>query len=204
MSADPNIKKALLRPVPALVALGIVAALLVWLFVFFVPQSHKLGALHSEQAKLTSVIAKDNARVAKLKKESKHIGQIKSIDSSLRGYVPAHEDLYGYIRTLNQAAKAAGVSITSLTPHTLAAVTGTSYTAIAITATVRGTYPQLVAFLHGIYGLPRLTDVNGLTLSGGGPGSSGTTTITSEFQLAIFTSQQLPTAPTTTTTGPGF
>lgn len=203
MSATTHVRKALLRPVPALVALGIVAALLVWLFAYFLPESRKLSSLHTEQTQLTAVIAKDNARVAKLKKESKHIGQIKSIDSSLKGYVPKQQDLYGYIRTLNHAAKGAGVTISSLAPQTLAPVTGTSYSAIPIAATVKGSYAQLVAFLHGVYGLPRLTDVNGFTLSGGGPGSSSKTTITAQFQLAIFTSYQLPTASTTTTTTSG-
>ena len=103
------------------------------------------------------------------------------------------------------AARGSGVSITTLTPRTLTPVTGTSYSAIPVTATVRGTYPQLVAFLHGIYGLPRLTDINGLTLSGGSAGSSGTTTITAQLQLAIFTSQKPATSTSSTsTTGTGF
>ena len=205
MSPDRHIRKAFTRPVTVLSALAIVAALLVWLFVFFLPQSQKLSGLHQERTKLEAVITKDNARVAKLRSESKHIGQIQSLYSSLKGYVPVSEDLYPYIRTLNGAAKGAGVAITSLTPRTLTPVTGTSYSAIPITATVRGAYPQLVAFLRGIYGLTRLTDVNGLTLSGGGPGSGGTTTMTAQLQLAIFTSQKPPNATSSTsTTGTGF
>lgn len=186
MSARPNLKKALMHPAALLTAAGILVVALVWVFVFFMPQSKKLTSLQSERTSLNAAIARDNARVQQLRSESKHLGQINTMYASLRGYVPQTEDLYNYIHTISAAAKAAGVSITSLTPGTLAPLSGTSYSAIPISANVRGGYAQLVSFLRGVYALPRLTDINGLTLNNGG----SSTTLTATLQLAIFTSQK--------------
>lgn len=187
MSAQPNLKKALMHPAALLTAAGILAVALVWLFVFFMPQSKKLTSLQTERTSLNATIARDNARVQQLRSESKHLGQINTMYASLRGYVPQTEDLYTYIHTISGAAKAAGVSITSLTPGTLTPLSGTSYSAIPISANVKGGYAQLVSFLHGVYALPRLTDINGLTLNTGGTSSS---TLSATLQLAIFTSQK--------------
>jgi Tfp pilus assembly protein PilO len=108
----------------------------------------------------------------------------------LNGYVPATEKLYTYVQTISHSAKAAGVTITSLAPSTLVAITGTPYSAIPVTASVKGTYDQLLAFIKSLYDLPRLTDVNALSVSGGGPGTNRATVLSASFQLAIFTSQK--------------
>jgi Tfp pilus assembly protein PilO len=189
MSASRPWRAAITRPVALLTAGALLAVLLVWLFVFFVPQSHKLSSLRQEETSLNVVIAQDNARVQSLKKEAHHVGEIRAMETTLEAYVPATEELYTYIHVLSAAAKTAGVSITSFNPGTLTAVSGTPFSAVPITATIKATYSHLVAFIRDVYALPRLTDINGLNFTGGGTGS-GTAPISASFDLAIFTSQK--------------
>lgn len=184
-----------MRPVVLLTALGLIVLILVWLFVFFVPQSKKLSSLQQERVSLNALIARDNARVQQLRTESNHINEIKSMYTSLQGYVPATQELYTYIQVFSSAAKTAGIGVTSLSPGPPAAVKGTPFNAIPIIATVKGQYSDLVSLIQGIYQLPRLTDINGLSITGGGPGS-GTVPITATLNLAIFTSQKTATGST--------
>lgn len=179
------------RPIVLLGAAVLLVVVLVWLFVFFVPQSHKLSSLQSEKTTLQQTVVQDDARLQQLRTESHHVAQIQTLYSKLQGYVPAQEDLYTFIQTLSTAAKHTGVAISSLQPSTLVPATGTSYSAVPISADVRGTYDQLRSFMSAIYGLPRLTDVNSVTITGGGPGTTRSTTLTATFDLAIFTSQKV-------------
>jgi Tfp pilus assembly protein PilO len=173
-----------------LVALGVVVVVVAWALAVYLPQSHKLTALQAQKATLQSTVAADEAHLQQVMKEDQHLAQIKGMYNQLEGFVPSTADVYTYIRTISGAAKLAHVSITSLAPSTLAAVSGTGYSAIPITASVKGSYDHLLEFLKRLYDLPRLTDVNGLSITGGGPGTNRGTLLTATFQLAIFTSQQ--------------
>lgn len=193
MTIPPAVVTALKRPV---VMIGIGVALLVvivWLMLFFLPQGHKVSTLQNEKASLQEEVNLDEARVARLRTESEHVGQIQSMYSTLSGYVPATEDLYTYIQTLSGAANTAGVSITSLVPLPLQSVSGT-FSAVPITATVKGTYDHVLAFIKAIYALPRLTDINDIDITGGGIGSNRTTPLSVDLDLAIFTRQKPSTA----------
>lgn len=182
------------KPIVLIGALALVVVLIVWLLAFFEPESHKLSSLDSQKASLQQDVLLDNAHLQRVRAESHHVGQIQAIDSKLKGYVPANEDLYTYIQTLSKAGNQTGVTITSLQPSALQAASGTSYMAIPITADIRGTYDHLVAFLKAIYDLPRLTDVNSVTIDGGGPGTNRATDLSATLNLAIFTSQKAGTS----------
>lgn len=177
-----------------LVGLVVAAVVVVWLFAFFLPQSRKLTSLQAERTALQQTVAQDDARLQHLRTEAHHVNQIDAMYRQLQGDVPATEQLYTYIHTISRAAASAGVSITSLQPSSLAAVSGTAYSAVPITASVKGTYDHVLAFLKALYRLPRLTDVNTLSISGGGPGTNRGTVLSVSLQLAIFTSQKVATS----------
>lgn len=179
------------KPIVLLGALALVIVVVAWFLAFFEPQSHKLASLDAQRTTLQQTLVKDQARLKRVRQESHHVGQIQAIDSKLRGYVPSTEDLYTYIQTLSSAGNKAGVTIISLQPSTPVATSGTSYTAIPLTAQVKGPYDHLLAFLSSIYSLPRLTDVNGVNISGGGPGTNRSTALSATFDLVIFTSQKV-------------
>jgi Tfp pilus assembly protein PilO len=181
------------RPIILLVAGVLVVVVIVWMFAFFIPQSHKLSSLDEEKAALQQQVVQDNARLQQVRTESHHVGQIQTIDTRLKGYVPETEDLYTYIQTLSSAAKSTGVTITSLQPSSQVAATGTSYSAVPITAEVKSSYDHLVAFINAIYGLPRLTDINSLDITGGGPGTNRSAMLNVTVNLVIFSSQKAST-----------
>ncbi|MDA8314806.1 MAG: type 4a pilus biogenesis protein PilO [Actinomycetota bacterium] len=174
----------------ALVGLVVVVVVVAWLFAFYFPQTRKLAALGSQRTALQSTVAADEARLAQLQNEAQHVTQIKAMYDRLHGYAPRTGQLYTYIRTISGAAKSAGVTITSLQPSPIEAVSGTTYSAIPITAAIKGPYDRLLAFVKDLYDLPRLTDVNALSVTGGGPGTSRSTILTVSLQLAIFTSEK--------------
>jgi Tfp pilus assembly protein PilO len=184
-----------ITPRALLVALGVVGVVVAWAIAFYVPQGHKLAALDAQKTSLQSTVTADEARLQQVQREDQHIAQIRLMHDELVGYVPPKESLYTYIRTISHAAKASGVTITSLSPSALVAVTGTSYSAVPISASVRGTYDHLLSFIKHLYDLSRLTDVNSLSISGGGPSTGRSTVLSASFQLAIFTSQALPGVP---------
>jgi Tfp pilus assembly protein PilO len=172
----------------ALIALAVVTVVVAWLFAFYLPQTRKLTALGTQRTALQSSVTADEARLRQLQKEAQHVTQIKLMYDRLHGYAPKTERLYTYIRTISVAAKNAGVTITSLQPSPLVAVSGTAYSAIPITAAIKGSYDRLLAFVKDLYDLPRLTDLNALSVTGGGPGTNRSTILTVSLQLAIFTS----------------
>jgi type IV pilus assembly protein PilO len=179
--------KTIKKPTVLLSIGAIVLVIILWLVLFFVPQSHKLSSLRSQQASLNSLIQQDNARMQRLRTETHHLGQIRSMYSTLENYVPSTQGLYTYVHTISAAGKSAGINITSISPGAPVAASGTPYTAIPITAAIKGSYTELRNFLQGIYALPRLTDVNAISLNmtGGTGGELGAT-----LQMAIFTSQK--------------
>lgn len=187
MSAVSHVKLTRRRAAVALAAAAVLAA---WLFAFYLPESHKLQGLDTQRATLQSTVAADQARLQKVEKEAAHVTQITAMYDRLQGYVPSTEELYTYIHTISAAAKTAGVTITSLNASGLVGVTSGSYSAIPITAVIKGTYDQLLAFLKGLYTLPRLTDVNSVSVNGGGRGSNRGTPLSVTLQLAIFTSMK--------------
>jgi Tfp pilus assembly protein PilO len=190
MSGSPPLVVALKRPSTIIGGLVLLVVVIVWLLAFFVPQGHKLSSLRAQEASLRQAVAQDDAKVQTLRKESQHTAQIQAMYNGLAAYVPATEDLYTYIQTLSGAGKAAGVTITNISASSLVAVAKSNYSAVPITTAVKGTYDHLLAFLHDVYGLPRLTDIDSMSISGGGPGTNRTTTLTVTFQLSIFTSEK--------------
>lgn len=198
MSTPSPATEALKRPATMIAGLVVLALVVAWLFVFFLPQGRKLSTLGAEKASLQQAVVRDNAQLQRLRTESHHVGQIQTMYTGLQGYAPSSEDLYTYIQVLSSAAKTAGVTITSLSPSPMVTVAGTSYSAVPIAATVKGNYDALLALLHSIDHLPRLTDVNSIAISGGGPGTNRGSVLTVNLQLSIFTSQK----PTTTAAAP--
>jgi Tfp pilus assembly protein PilO len=172
--------------------LAVAAALVVvlaWLLAFFVPQGHKLSSLQAQEQSLQSQVDAGNARVNQLRVESQHSAQIAAMVKKLEGYAPATSDI-SYIALLSNTAKATGMTVTSIGPGVAAPVQGSSYQSIPVSASVQGTYDSLLSFIHAVYALPRLTDIDSVNIIGGGPKTDRGAMLTASLQLQIFTSQK--------------
>lgn len=177
---------ALRRPLVVLGALIAVVAVVVWLLAFFVPQGHKLSHLRSKEASLRAALTADEAQLQRLRLEQKHAPQIETLYQQLQAYAPATEQIYTYVTVINTAAKQAGVTLASLAPGSPSSVSGTVYEEVPIGVNISGTYDHILNFVKVLYALPRLTDIESLSVTGGGPGTSRGSVLTASFQCLIF------------------
>ena len=153
------------------VLIGLAVALVVvilWLVAFFLPQGSKLAKLNAQESALQVKVAAGNAHVAVLKREAQSTPKLEAMSKQLSGYVPATPDIFNYITTLQNTATAAGVTVTTLSPNQPTPAAGQAFATIAVAMNVTGTYDEILAFIKGLYGLPRLTSINTITITGGG------------------------------------
>lgn len=172
------------------VLISIVVALLVvviWLVAFFLPEGSKLSKLNTQEQTLQTQVAAGNAKVAALKREALNTPALEAMSHQLSAAVPSTADIFNYITSLQNAATAAGVTVNTLSPTQPSATTGQSFSTIAVQMDVTGTYDQILAFIKGLYGLPRLTSIESVAINGGGPTSNRGTLLTSAMALAAYT-----------------
>jgi len=166
---------------------GILLIIIIWLLVFFIPQGNKLSKLDAKATTLQAQVQAGQAKVTLLKKEALNTPALEAISQQLTSYVPPDPGIYPYITTISNTANSAKVNIVSLAPGTPMAVPGTNFLSIGFTVAVSGTYDQFLSFIQGIYALPRLTQINTVSITGGGPQTSRSTTLNMTATLTIFT-----------------
>src|SRR5271166_2346845 len=168
------------------VLIGLAVALLVvviWLVAFFLPQGSKLSKLNTQEATLQTKVTAGNAKVAALKRQALNTPALEALSKQLSGYVPSTPDIFNYITALQNTATAAGVTVTTLSPNQPVPGTGQTFATIAVAMNVSGTYDEILAFIKGLYALPRLTSINAIAISGGGPTSNRSTALNGDFTL---------------------
>jgi type IV pilus assembly protein PilO len=195
-----------LRTWPVLATIAIVVVgLLVWLFAYFVPQGKKLSSLKASETQLQSEQLTLEGQLAQLKHDSAESPALLARQAQLTTAVPPDAEVFTYIQQISEVASASGVTINSLAPGTVAAPTATStssgsaapsnYSVIPITLAVTATYDSELNFLKNIYAMPRLTVVNSLSLSGGGPKTTRSTPLAVSMSMTIFTTAPATVAP---------
>jgi Tfp pilus assembly protein PilO len=177
-----------------LCVVGAFLIVIIWLLAFFLPQGKTVSSLKAQETTLEAKVTAGNAKVARLSHTYLHSAQIKAIQSQLNSEVPKESDAYNYVQTMSSAASAAGVHLTSIgissAPSSGGSTTknssGPKVNLIPITMSLTSTYDQLLSLITKIYHLPRLTDINGITISGGGAGTNRTTQLTTTLSLTGF------------------
>jgi Tfp pilus assembly protein PilO len=175
------------RPLVLGTAVGIVAALLVWYFAAFSPQSHQVQALHDQVSSLQAKQSSLEERLAALKRAQQQQPQRQQVLSSLTQAIPPTADIAGFIDQVNSLASSTGVTLGSLAPSLPTATPGESYLTITVSAQITGTYAQTVSFLEGLYSLPRLVVVDAITIGGAGSNPSPSQALTTTLKMRIFT-----------------
>jgi hypothetical protein len=205
--------KAVRSPLILAIVGGTVVVLLIWLVAIFLPQGSKVNKLNAQAVSLQSEQNDLNAKVAQLKK-LKNAG-LERLHNQYTGLVPPAPDTAQYLKQINAivsqsgaklqsvsiAAPAAPAAAPAATPGSGAAKSATSSAiTIGITLTVQGTYDEQLRLIQLIYSAPRLTTINTVALSGGGPTSTRTTPLNAGYTLTIYELPGSVSAPTTTTT----
>ncbi len=172
-----------------------VVVILIWLVVFFLPQGSKLSKLNAQSQSLQAQVTAGNAKVAALKRESLNTPALEAMSKQLKAAVPDTADIFNYITALQNTATAAGVTVTTLSPSQPATSTGQHFATVAVQMDVTGTYDATLALIKGLYDLPRLTSIDTLSITGGGPTTNRSTPLTTALELTAYTSAA-PTAAT--------
>jgi len=191
------LKSTFKRPRVFLSVAGALLFLIIWALAYFLPQGSKVTSLKAQEATLQSQVAQGNAKVLKLRHTYQHATQIKAEESKLNSAVPATSDAYNYVQALSSAAAAAGVHLTSIeisagtSPSTTSTSGGkksstVSVSPIPLALMAKGTYDQILSLIAAIYQLPRLTDINELSINGGGPKADRSTVLTVNLTLSAF------------------
>jgi len=178
-----------------LAATGALVIVLVWLLAFFLPQGKQLSKYRAQEQQLQTQQSALEAQLAQLQATSKAVPKLLSMQAQLNGLIPSTPDIYNYITQMSDTAAATGVHLVSITPSTIGTpVTGTQLQSIPVTVATTGTYDNTLGFIKAVYGMPRLTVINSMTIAGGGPGTNRSTILNEGFTMTIYTSAK-PTTP---------
>lgn len=181
-------KQALRTPavfVPIAVA---VVVILIWLFVFFLPQGSKLSKLDTQEQSLQQQEARLNAQLAALR----HINAsaLTQLRNEYTADLPPTVDNTGYLKLINNAVAQAGVTLISFTPGAVTGtpvpLQGTSVIPISVTLQTSGTYDSELRLMQLLYKLPRLTTIDQIEITGGGPDTSRTTSLAVDYTMTIY------------------
>ena len=159
---------------------------LIWLFAFFLPQGKKLSTLNTQEATLEQEQAQLEAQLAQLKKTSEATPQLLALQAAFNVAVPPSADTYTYITTMVATCNQAGVTLNSITTGSPGAATN-GIDPITVSLSTAGTYDQALKLIQLLNKLPRLTIINSVSMTGGGPNTTRTTKLTESFSLSIFT-----------------
>ncbi len=197
MKISPDTLAALKRPQVVITAVVAVVVILVWLVAFFLPQGKKASTLATQQQSLQSEVAQGDAKVTRLEHTFQQATQLRSMDNALRAYVPTTPDIFkttaNYTSQLSATVTAAGMHLTSVSPGGAAAASsGSKFTTVPVTLVAKGTYDDLLTLVTKIYSMSRLTDIKSVDVTGGGPGTNRSTTLTTTLDLVTFTTATPP------------
>ena len=183
------LKSTLRRPRILLCIGAAVVIVVIWTFAYYLPQGSKISSLKAEEITLQKKVQLGDATVLRLKHTFQHSAQLKTMQNKLNAAVPSNVDAYNYVQSLSAAAAGAAVHLTviSISGGNGNNVTkATAVTETPVTMTVKGTYDQILSLISKIYQLPRLTDIETLSISGGGAKADRSTQLIGSFSLLAF------------------
>jgi Tfp pilus assembly protein PilO len=173
------------------VVLSMVAAVvlvLIWALAFFLPQGRTLSKYQTQEQQLQSEQSQLQVKLAQLRATSRATPKLLALQTRYSSLVPATSDIYNYITLMSSTAGANAIHLVSITPgSTPSPVAGTSLQAIPVSIVTAGTYDNTLGFIKAIYAMPRLTVINSISLTGGGPGTNRGTVLSETFSLTIYT-----------------
>lgn len=146
-------------------ALGLVAAVLVlvaWWQLLWQPQSAALAEARRQGAQASTNLYQAGQRLGHLKHLAATADQMASLDQRVSAAVPPHDDLDGFLLSLNAMSHAAAVQVRSVSPSPPAPGPG-GLSQIAVSLSVSGGYFDVQRFLDAVKGGPRLVVIDGIS-----------------------------------------
>lgn len=181
-----------LRSKPVLITIVVaLVVMLIWLVAFFLPQGSKASKLNAQVQKLNQQVSQQNAKLTLLRKTSKATPQLLAMLAQYQGYVPSQPDVLSgpspFIDLIDATATKTGIKLSSISPGSVTAIPGLAFAGIPVTVSVQGTYDSLLSFIKAMYALPRLTSINTISVTGGGPNTNRSTSLAASLDMQIYT-----------------
>jgi type IV pilus assembly protein PilO len=152
------------RPLVYGTLIGVVLIALVWWFAWMTPEANKLASANSQVQSDQSQISSLNTQIAALKVEDQqlpHLVHYLAFFSLAIPPLPESGDLTTELYDLSLSTKTVMNTLTDVATIN----TGKGYSTIPVQISLSGNHNSVLAFLKGIYALPRLVTIQSINLS---------------------------------------
>jgi type IV pilus assembly protein PilO len=152
------------RPLVYGTLIGVVLIALIWWFGWMSPEASKLSSANSQIQSDQATISSLNTQIAALKNEDQQLPKLVhylAFFSLAIPPLPESGDLTTQLYDLSLATK---TDMNSLSDATTAD-TGAGYSVIPVEIALVGSHNSVLAFLRGLYALPRLVTIQGVDLT---------------------------------------
>jgi Tfp pilus assembly protein PilO len=147
-----------------LVPLALVVA---WWFAWMAPQNRHLASAHTQQTQAELQQSELNDRLVQLQHEATQVKAAAPFARRFSAAIPSTPDAPGLVNQVYALSQRAGVQLQGITDDSVNSEK--TYSSIPVDIEATGKHNAIVAFVDGLYQLPRLLTVQSLDLSGSGP-----------------------------------
>ena len=144
--------------------IAVVLIALIWWFAWMAPQGNKLNSVNQQQQQLESQVASLNTTIGALKIEASQAQKLLPYLAFFQLSIPPLPESGDLTTELYNLSLKTKTFISALSDATTTPTTG-GYSTIPVTIQLTGTEKGVLAFVEGIYTLPRLITIQTLALS---------------------------------------
>jgi len=180
----------MIRRVALITLAGLLVVVGVWYMVFWRSETSHLKALKAQESQAAANVSQLQVQLDALKILQREVPVEKVDLSKLQQDVPEGPSLDQLVDTVNHAASAAGVTLTSIAtpypsgwgggPSTTGPASGSGPPSMSLSISVNGNNSQLLRFITALDSEPRLYVVDNFTLDSSSEAASGITSLTVE------------------------
>lgn len=155
------------RPAILVTVLGTVVIAIIWWFAWMQPQASKLSSIRSQQNLAGEEVNLLQAQIAQLRSESSLLKKELPYLHFFQGQIPPLPEQGQLTAQLYNLSLKTKTFISSLSDNAVnsPATTTAGYSPMPISIQLTGTHNGVVAFLKGLYTLPRLVTIQAVNLS---------------------------------------
>lgn len=173
------------RRTPILVAVGAVILVVLAVFFLVLPKSADISKTKEDLATAQQQESSLRVQLQALQEAQQAAPQTKREIEKVETQVPPTADLPALIRLLREAADRAAVDLFQFSPSSPTLDPGGTFSTVATSVNVTGSYFALDEFLFRLESLPRAAKVTNVTIAPGAAASTSSTTTTTSAAGAL-------------------
>jgi Tfp pilus assembly protein PilO len=173
------------RRTPILVGVGAVILVVLAVFLLVLPKSADISKTKEDLATAQQQESSLRVQLQALQEAEQAAPQTKHEIEKVETQVPPTADLPALIRLLREAADRAAVDLFQFSPSAPTLDSGGTFSTIATSVNVTGSYFALDEFLFRLESLPRAAKVTSVTIAPGAASTSSTTTTAGALSMQL-------------------